>query len=195
MLQSKYLTEHDLKDFGFKSIGRDVKISTDARIYGPENISLGSNLRIDDFAILVAVNGSITVGNYVHITRNSHLSGTFGIEMRDFSSIGANTVIYTGSDDYFGDYLTNQIVPAKYTTKVGGPVIIGRHAIIGSACSIIGPCEIGEGCSVGAMSLIRKDLEPWGIYLGIPAKRVKERGKKLLALEEELLKEQMAGPI
>lgn len=169
-----------------------MKISTDARIYGPENISLGNNLRIDDFAILVAVNGPITVGDYVHITRNSHLSGTFGTEMRDFSSMGANTVVYTGSDDYFGDYLTNQIVPAKYTTKLGGPVIIGKHAIIGSSCSIIGPCEIGEGCRVGAMSLIREGLDPWGIYLGIPAKRVKERRKNLLALEEQLLREQLS---
>ena len=57
MLQSKYFSEIDLKDFGFKSIGKNVKISSDARIYGPENISIGNNVRIDDFAIISATNG------------------------------------------------------------------------------------------------------------------------------------------
>ncbi|MCD4828087.1 MAG: acyltransferase [Candidatus Cloacimonetes bacterium] len=191
MLQSKYLTENDLKDFGFKAIGENVRISSDARIYGPENISIGSNVRIDDFVILAASKGYITLGNFVHITRNSHLGGAKGIVMHDFSSMGANTVIYSASDDYTGDYITNQVVPHKFSAHhIGGPVIIGRHVIIGSACTIIGPSNLGEGCSVGAMSLIMKDLQPWGIYVGIPAKRLKERKKGLLALEKELLKEQ-----
>jgi len=191
MLQSRYLTEVELKDFGFKSIGRNVRISTDARIYGPENISIGNDVRIDDFTTLAAVNGSITIGNYVFIARNSHLSGTLGIEMHDFSSMAANTVIYSASDDYSGEYLTAQAIPKEYTTQIGGPVIIGKHVIIGSTCTIIGPSRIGEGCSIGAMTLVQKDLQSWGIYMGIPAKRFKERNKGLLTLEERFLQEQL----
>lgn len=192
MLQSRYLTEVDLKDFGFKSIGKNVRISSDARVYGPENISIANNVRIDDFAILAAVNGSIAIGNHVFIARNSHLSGTLGIEMHDFSSMAANTVIYSASDDYSGDYLTAQAIPKKHTAQIGGPVIIGKHVIIGSACTIVGPCNISEGCSIGAMTLVNKDLQPWGMYIGIPAKRLKERKKGLLALEKEFLKEQQS---
>ena len=192
MLQSRYLTEVELKEFGFKSIGRNVRISTDARVYGPENISIGNDVRIDDFTILAAVNGSITIGNYVFIARNSHLSGTLGIEIHDFSSMAANTVIYSASDDYSGDYLTAQAIPKEYTTQIGGPVIIGKHVIIGSTCTIIGPSKIGEGCSIGAMTLVQKDLQSWGIYIGIPAKRFKERKKRLLALEEKFLIEHHA---
>lgn len=188
MLQSKYFNEVDLKDFGFKSIGKNVKISSDARIYGPENISIGNNVRIDDFAILSARNGSITLGNYVFIARNSHLSGYYGIEMHDFSSMAANTIIYSASDDYSGDYLTAQAVPQKYTAHIGGAVVIGKHVIIGSACSIFGPSIIGEGCSLGAMTLVTKDLSPWGVYVGSPARRLKERKKGLLELEKDFLK-------
>ena len=187
MLQSRYLNEVDLKDFGFKSIGKNVKISSDARIYGPENISIGNDVRIDDFTILSAINGSITLGNYVFIARNSHLSGSLGIEMHDFSSMAANTVIYSASDDYSGDYLTAQSIPQKYTAHIGGPVIISKHVIIGSACTIIGPSVIGEGCSLGAMTFVHKNLKPWGIYFGIPAKRLKERKRGLLKLEKEFL--------
>lgn len=187
MLQSKYLTEHDLKDFGFKSLGTNVRISSDARVYGAKNISIGSNVRIDDFTILAAVSGYINIGDWVFIARNSHLSGVFGIELHNFSSFAANTVIYTASDDYSGETLTAQVVPHEYTSYKGGKVILGRHVIMGSACTVLGPAHIGEGCSIGAMTLINKDLAPWGIYFGIPAKRIKDRKKDLLLLEKKLL--------
>lgn len=190
MLKSTYLTEEDLKNYGFKSIGQNVRISSDARVYGQGNISIGNNVRIDDFAILSAVNGYINIGDQVFIARNSHLSGFFGIEINDFSSMAANTVIYSASDDYSGDYLTAQSIPQEYTAHIGGPVIIGKHVIVGSSCTIMGPCNIGEGCSIGAMTFVQNELLPWGLYVGVPCKRLKERKKGLLALEKQFLKGQ-----
>lgn len=187
MLQSQYLTEDDLKDFGFRSLGKNVRISSDARVYGANNISIGSNVRIDDFVVLAAVSGSIEIGDYVFIARSSHLSGVFGIELHDFSSMAANTVIYSASDDYSGETMTAQVVPHEFTSYQGGKVVIGRHVIIGSSCTILGPANIGEGVSVGAMTLINKDLEPWGMYIGIPARRLKDRKRDLLKLEKRLI--------
>ena len=185
-LQSRYFTEHDLADFGFKRLGRNVRISSDARVYGAANISIGDNVRIDDFVILAAVRGAIDIGNYVFIARGSHLSGVFGIELQDFSSMAANTVIYSASDDYSGEAMTAQVVPHELTKYKGGKVVLGRHVIVGSASTIVGPAVIGEGCSVGAMSLVLKDLDPWGIYAGTPAKRIRDRSRKLLELESHL---------
>jgi galactoside O-acetyltransferase len=48
---------------------------------------------------------------------------------------------------------------------------------------------IAEGCSVGAMTLVNKSTQPWGIYLGNPARRVKERKRDLLELEKKFLEE------
>lgn len=189
MLKGEYYTEHDLKDFGFKSLGKNVKISSDARIYGAENISIGNNVRIDDFVILSSGGGYIAIGNYVFIARNSHLSGTLGIQLHDFSSMAANTVIYSASDDYSGNHLTAQAIPQKYTVQIGGVVSIGRHVIIGAGAVIIGACNLADGCSIGSMSLVNKDTEPWGVYFGIPAKRKAERSKSILQLEEKMLNE------
>jgi len=189
MLKSNYLTEIDLWDFGFKSIGKNVRISSDCRIYGAENISIGNNVRIDDFTILAAVNGNIDLGNYVFIARNCHLSGSKGITIDDFSSMAANTVLYSASDDYSGSYMTAQAIPKKYTKLIGGKISIKKHVIIGSSCNIFGPATIEEGCSIGAMTLIQKDLLPWGIYVGIPAKRIKDRKKDLLLLEKQFINE------
>ena len=44
-----------------------------------------------------------------------------------------------------------------------------------------------EGCSVGAMSMFTKTTQPWSIYFGAPAKRLKARKQNLLELETEYL--------
>ena len=154
MLKSQHLTEKDLAGFGFRAIGTNVRISSDCRIYGAENISIGDNVRIDDFTILSGANGFIDIGSYVFIARSCHLSGKAGIRLHDFSSMAANTVIYSSSDDYSGEYMTAQAIPQQYTKQTGGLVSIGRHVIIGATTTIIGPANIGEGCSIGALTLV-----------------------------------------
>ena len=84
MLKSAYYTEKDLSDFGFKQIGTNVLISSDARIYGQENISIGNNVRIDDFVTISALNGFVDIKNNVFIARGCHLSGFFGIILNTF---------------------------------------------------------------------------------------------------------------
>jgi len=190
MLQKEcYYTEHDLKDFGFASLGHNVRISSDARVYGAEHISIGDDVRIDDFVMLAAGRGGyITIGNACYIARCCNLTGTFGIEMCDFSSMAANTVIYSASDDYSGDYMTAQAIPREFTRFVGGKVTLGRHVIVGASSVIIGAADIGEGCSLGAVTVVvNRDLDPWGVYVGNPAKRVKERKRGLLELEKQYL--------
>lgn len=188
MLQKdRYYNEHDLRDFGFKSLGRNVRISSDARVYGAERISIGDDVRIDDFVMLAAGEGYITIGNACYIARCCNLTGTFGIEMRDYSSMAANTVIYSASDDYSGEYMTAQAIPKEFTRFVGGKVTLGRHVIVGASSVIIGGADIGDGCSLGAVTVVvNTDLDPWGMYVGNPARRVKERKRDLLELEKKL---------
>lgn len=194
MLQKeRYYTEHDLKDFGFKSLGTGVRISSDARVYGAERISIGSDVRIDDFVMLAAGTGSITIGDACFIARCCNLTGTFGIEMCDFTTLAANTVIYSASDDYSGEYMTGQAIPKQFTKFVGGKVTLGRHVIVGASSVIVGAADIGEGCSLGAVTVVvNKNLEPWGMYVGNPARRIKERKRGLLDMEKTLLAQKAA---
>ena len=167
MLKSAYYTEKDLSDFGFKQIGTNVLISSDARIYGQENISIGNNVRIDDFVTISALNGFVDIKNNVFIARGCHLSGFFGIILNTFSSMAANTIVYSASDDYSGAFLTAQAIPQEYTSHIGGLVNIGKHVIIGAGSVIIGACAIGEGCSIGSMSWVVRDLIAWNVYAGV----------------------------
>ena len=182
---NSFYSEEELKEIGFKSIGTNVLISKKCSIYGAQNISIGSNVRIDDFCIL---SGKIQIGNYVHIAAGVMLfGGDYAIILEDFVGISSRCAVYAASDDYSGEALTNPTTPDKYRNVTGGTVIFKRHAIIGAGSTILPNIIVGEGASVGSMSLVNKSIEGWGIYVGIPCRRVKDRSKHLLELEKEFL--------
>jgi len=101
--------------------------------------------------------------------------------------MAAKTVIYSASDDYSGQNMTAQAVPQKYTKSIGGKVVIGRHVIIGSACTIIGESTIGIGCSIGSSTLVIKDLNPWGFMWEFQHEKSRT-GKKFIKIKKKLLK-------
>ena len=99
--------------------------------------------------------------------------------------------IYSASDDYSGQVLTNPTVPKKYLNVTEKAVNIGRHVIIGSGSIVLPGVSIGEGSSVGALSVVTKSLDTWGVYVGSPVKRLKDRKKDLLQQEKILLDERI----
>ncbi len=187
-MATSFYSEEELQEIGFQHVGKNVQISRKASIYSAGRISIGDDVRIDDFCVL---SGKITIGNHVHIAVYVALfGGNTGIVMEDFTGLSSRSVIYAESDDYSGNHLTNPTVPEEYLGILKGQVILHRHALCGTGVTILPGVEIGEGTSVGSMSLVTKSLDPWGIYVGIPCRRIKERSKKLLELEQEFLKSQ-----
>ena len=184
-----FYSDEELKSFKFKSLGKNVKIKKNVAIYFVENVTIKNNVRIDNNTVIVASNNSTTIGNYVHIASNCYIAGSEGFKMEDFSGLAPGVNIFTGSDDYSGKKLTNPTVDRKYIGGKSGEVVLGRHVIIGSNSVILPGVHIGEGSSVGALSLVTKSLESWGVYFGSPAKKIKSRSKKLLDLEKEFLKD------
>ena len=67
--------------------------------------------------------------------------------------------------------------------------MIGRHVVVGAGSVILPGCSIGEGTTVGALSLVNRPLDPWMIYVGAPVRALRERCRDLLQLEAEYLAE------
>lgn len=179
-MRTSFYTEQELSQLGLKSYGEDVRISRYAQIYSPEKISIGDNVRIDDFCIL---SGSITIGSHIHIAAYCALYGAdYGIVLEDYTGISARATIYAAMDDFSGDYLIGPIHDDKYTNVIGGNVKICAYAQIGAMALVFPNVCIGEGVVLGAMSMAKKSLESWGIYAGVPAKKIKRRSKRLLDL-------------
>lgn len=182
-----FLDKEQLSAVGFKSLGKDVLISDKASIHNPENITLGDYSRIDDFCV---VSGKIEIGRNVHIAVFCNLAGgTKGIVLEDFSGLAYGVNLFTQSDDYSGRTLTNPTVPDKYKVETKKAIFIGKHSIIGTNSIVFPGVNIAEGTSVGAQSIVTKSTDPWSIYIGTPAKKIKHRQKELLKLEQEYLNE------
>lgn len=180
-----FLTPSQLEQMGFASLGQNVLISEKASIYGAARIHIGDHVRIDDFCILSAGAGGIHLGSFIHIACFCSLIGQEKIEMEDYSGLSSRVAIYSSSDDYTGNAMTNPMVPAEFTKVDHRPVHIGRHCIVGAGAVILPGVTLGEGSAVGALALVIKRCEAFGIYSGVPAKLIRSRDHKLLDLEAQ----------
>lgn len=185
MQASSFYTPEELKKIGFKKIGKNVLISRKASIYSLETVIIGNNVRIDDFCI---ISGKIKIGNYIHISAHTALYGGAGIYLEDFSTLSGRVSVYSVSDDYSGQFLTNPMIPIEFRNVIAQPVYIKKHVIVGAGTVILPGVKLHEGASIGAMSLVKDDMPAWTICAGIPAKPIKERSKEILDLEKLFLK-------
>lgn len=186
MYNSNFYTEAELKTMGFRKIGFNVLISKKVSVYNIENIEISNNVRIDDFVILI---GPIIIGSYIHIGAGSILTGgRDGIILKDYVGISSGCKIFSVTDDYTGNFMTNPTIPIEYKNVTSRKIVLEKHCLIG-ANSVVLPHSggIAEGCSVGALSLIMRQTKPFGIYFGIPAKRIGERSRNILKLESDFL--------
>ncbi len=192
MEMDSFYSKEELAEIGFGSIGNNVLISRKASIYGTGKISIGNNVRIDDFCIL---SGKISIGNYVHIAAYTALyGGDEGIYIGDFANLSSRICVYSVSDDYSGETMTNPMIPNEYKNVNSKPVYIGKHTIIGSTSIVLPGVVIGEGSSFGSFSFVNRDSEPWSINVGIPFRKIKDRKKNLLELELNLLSNEKSNP-
>jgi acetyltransferase-like isoleucine patch superfamily enzyme len=181
----------DPREFGFRRVGRNVRIYSGAKIIGAEYITLGDDIIIDDFVFIYAHAPTI-IGSHVHIASFCSLVGGGDLRIGDFCSLSSGVRVLTGSDDFQGGGLTNSTIPAEFRHVSRSHVYIGRHAMIGTNTVLLPGISIGEGSAVGAGSLVNRDLAPWGIYAGSPARRIRARpSEQILAQEAEL---QIAHP-
>ena len=177
MVTTSFYSPEELLSIGFKSLGEKCLISRNACFYGTSQIEIGDNVRIDDFCIL---SGNVVLGNNIHLSAYVCLYGNKGIVLEDYTGISARSTIYSAMDDFSGEYLVGPVHPSESTCVRGGKVIIKKYTQIGAHSLVFPNLTIGEGCMIGACSMVRHSLEPWGIYYGVPVARIKERGKGLL---------------
>jgi acetyltransferase-like isoleucine patch superfamily enzyme len=189
--ETGYYHDEELRSFGFKAIGNNVKIAKNCTIAGLSNISIGSNVIIDSFCSIIAtgIDGKLELGSYVHIGGFCHILANGGVEINDFSGLSQGVKIYSKNDDYSGDSLTNSTIPEKYKNMKKGSVAIKEHVIIGANSIILPNVIIDTGVSIGALSLVTTNLESWNIYFGNPLRKLGKRSDGLLLKKKEFLKE------
>lgn len=172
-----FIPRDQLLRMNFKSLGAEVLISDKASIYSPSTISIGNNVRIDDFCLL---SGEISLGSFIHIAAYTALYGKFGIVMEDYTGLSPRCTLFSASDDFGGNFLISPMAPEKFTHVTGGQIVLKKFCQVGANTVILPAVTLNEGVAVGAMSLVKKDLEAWSIYAGSPLRYIKKRERGLL---------------
>jgi len=137
---------------------------------------IGKGSRIDmNFSIQDA--DKLIIGNHSHVNRQCILDARGGLHIKDCVSISQRVAIITGSHDQNSpnfDYVKKNVV-------------INDYVWIGFGATILGGVEIGKGAVVSAGAVVTKDVEPFAIVGGIPAKKIGERNRdlKYIPLESE----------
>jgi len=183
-LAGGYYTEEELRAAGFRSVGTHVQIHDRANVFGAEHISLGDYVRIDQFTNLVA-RAPVEIGSYVHIAPFTHINVSCGLTIGSFSAFGAGSKIVTSSGDFNGELLPLPFanIPAEFRKDViRGPITFKGHNIVGTGSLVLPGVVFEEGSAVGAMSMVMSDLEAWSFYLGSPARKVRDRVKRVVEL-------------
>jgi galactoside O-acetyltransferase len=159
-----------------KSCGRNVLIGKTVRIRYPELVEIGDNVIIDDFTY---ISTSMKITSNVHISAGCKIIGgkSAYVEMNEFSTLAPNVVLSAGSDDYVGGIAT-PMVPLKFKGDVQiGKIILNKHCIVGAGSVVLPNVTFHVGASVGALSLVNKDIPEWELHVGIPSKKIKNRSK------------------
>jgi maltose O-acetyltransferase len=109
-------------------------------------------------------------GERVFVNTDCFLDGAASIYIGDDVRIGARAVIITGAHDI--EEGTVRRDPTQATMRL--PVTIGRGTWIGAGCTVLPGVIIAEGCVIGAGSVVTKSTEPNGLYVGNPARRMRD---------------------
>ena len=184
-----FLSPQRLAELGFDQLGANVLVSERASIYGASRIRIRDNVRIDDFCILSAGDGGIAIGSHIHIAAYSSIIGAGQVTIEDFANFSSRVSVYSSSDDYSGNTMTNPMVPDEYKAVDIRPVRVCRHVIVGSGSVILPGVTLHEGSAIAALSLVKDDCEEFGIYGGTPARRLGDRKRNLLEVEQRFKRE------
>jgi galactoside O-acetyltransferase len=177
----------------FRHIGSNVKVHNLVVTLTPENMVFGSDIIIDDF-VFIGSHRRLILGHHVHIASHASITGGGRILIGDFCGISSGARLFSGTDDFTGGSLTGPTIPPEFRQPHRGTIILEPHVIIGSNAVVLPDVTIGEGSTVGAGSVVTRSLEPWGVYVGSPARRINTRPREVVLANEQRLFEKYGRP-
>ena len=113
--------------------------------------------------------GRISLGRKVLINSNTYIYGKGGIE------IGNNVLISPNCSIVAGDHNIDPNLPIIEQSPKAEKIIINSDCWIGSNCVVVGGVSVGKGAIIGAGAVVTKNIEPYSINVGVPAKKIGER--------------------
>lgn len=137
-----------------------------------DNVEQHEGSRINEFVLIRSPESKLILGKNSHIGPFSVIfTGTYGITIGENVMIAPHCCFAEGSHEY-----RNLDVPMLWAGNFSnGPIILEDDVWIGANCTILHNVRIGNGSIIGAGSVVTRDVEPYSIMGGVPARKIKSR--------------------
>ena len=139
-----------------KKVGKRVKIGRGSKFYGAENITLNSDVSIGENALFLCTRANVVLGDHV--------------------MFGPRVTVITGGHrfDLVGRYMDTVGNDEKLPENDRDVVFCGDNWI-GANSTILRGVKVGKGAIVAAGAVVTKDVPPYSIVGGVPARVLKMR--------------------
>jgi acetyltransferase-like isoleucine patch superfamily enzyme len=151
--------------------GPNCIFETGVLVFHPENIELGANVYVGHYAILKGYHkNKMRIGDQTWIGQQSFLHSAGGIEIGCRVGIGPGVRIVTSFHAEAG-----RETPILDSPVELAPVVIEDDCDLGVGAIVLPGVRIGRGAQIGAGALVTRDVPPYSVAMGVPAKVTRER--------------------
>lgn len=157
-----------------KYCGESVQINEFCKICMPEVVEIDHHCRICDFVFIWGGKG-VKIGYHNDIQPQVMVWGGGELVIGNYVSVGLGSILLTATYSHKEGLRMVDGLPEGHTLANYGRLVIQDDVYLGAGCNVLPNITIGEGAIIGANSLVNKDVDPWGIYVGSPAKKIGER--------------------
>ncbi|MDR3357984.1 MAG: acyltransferase [Desulfovibrio sp.] len=148
-----------------------VRFAPGLTLSGCRHMRLADGVRLGRGAFITAANGSLTLGEHVALSPCVHLSADDGhIEIGPYTAIGPGTVLRAANHRF-----DRRNDPIMFQGHVPGKIVIEENVWIGANCVVTPDVHVGRGAVVGAGAVVTRDVPPFVMVGGVPAKIIGQR--------------------
>ena len=149
-----------------------ARFGTGLSLAGCKGMTIGNNVRLGRGCFITATDGTLVLHDSVALSPYVHVGADAGrIEIGAHTAVGPGTVIRAANH-----CIARQDVPMMHQGHVPGEIIIEEDVWIGANCVITPDVRIGRGAVVGAGAVVTRNVAPFAIVGGVPAKVIGMRG-------------------
>lgn len=173
-------TVRQLGRFVDKCVGRARELYRKARGYSVHRtavlekrslVRIGKGAEIKDYVIIRTYENPVAIGDYVQINPFTVIYGGSGVQIGNNVMIAPHCMIAAGDHDF-----RQTEKPIRFAGNISkGPIIIEDNVWIGANCTITDGVRIGKDAVVAANSVVTRDVEPYDIVGGVPARKIGNR--------------------
>ncbi len=159
---------------GFVAVGQQAEVRLGQRVIFYPNVFIQGSGRLlvgDDvtfypqnYLSIGGAAGLIEIGSRTHFAPGCALYGAGGLRIGPCCAVAAHTVITTIGHDH------RRVDRPMVEGSRAAPITLVRDIWIGANATVLGGVTVAEGCVIAAGAVLTRDTQPYGVYMGVPAR-------------------------